>query len=808
MPESQQAERAHRIVAVVSDASVVGPAAARALTDLAGQRRLDLPVHPREAEVTDEYLEVIRRGVRFLDSVAPADSMSVVAVDSLAALPSAIRGLVADARAVLSLLVIDHSAYRYNALCADELNEQLTELGTSLADYVDFEPGPYTVQVYTEPDIESTYSVERFAPRWMPHEPWVVAGDIACAFVDSVQMHCNRRLLPDMQPSSIAEAVADFLTAEAGSQWGLSYYTGSGVATFIDGIERRAIANGNPIVRGPSEHSLACSALARWRLDGAPFVIVATSGMHDEFRGTLANHVSARTRGFIVCADSRQDQWHPFQGTVHRTADSRPSLAARGFPVVYIGRSDEIEDGLAEAFSAYSSGRGPVMIIAPREVLQANVALRQAAGPAEAPRVSLSDAASVAVDELVQLLNSERRRLLCQVGPLPGAARDSLYALARGAGIALADSVAQPGTVSRYSNGRRVDEFIGTLSMYGYSARVYEYLHSEGELRPPASQAVMFVGTAIPQIDTPFSTSALRRLAPIQIIDREIDRAPFTGLAVVGDIGAVLGELHARLDVAPDVLDFRRAAIASTHDSDGDVIGLLPIMPMTTNHFFRRLRDVLDRLIVEQDYRYVGVYDIGRAGLSAVNSLPRTGTGVSGWFGRGLMGDGVMSLPGVVTRRAENVISFTGDAAVAMAPDIVPTLVQQIAVDRSDFERTLTIFRFVNGSHSLIRTYREGVQPSAVSAQTGTLTFTPPDYDRSVGSLSIRHRRIMQFGDVPLEQQLQEPRTINLYSVVVGHNNEGDGLSRFSSLGWQRDELSPKALEVAGVLAPAAVMAG
>src|ERR1700753_2447579 len=141
------------------------------------------------------------------------------------------------------------------------------------------------------------------------------------------------------------------------------------------------------------------------------------------------------------------------------------------------------------------------------------------------------------------------------------------------------------------------------------------------------------------------------------------------------------------------------------------------------------------------------------------------------------MGDGLMALPGILTRRGQNVISFTGDGAAAMMPDIVPTLVQQVAVDGSSFDQALTIFRFVNGSHSIIRTYREGFSPAAVSGQTGVLSFTPPDYDQRFGSLTVRHRRIVGFDDVPLAEQLPQPRTINLYSVILGHNNEGDGLS-------------------------------
>lgn len=806
MPETPQISPFRRLVIVVTDGEVVGPAAGRALADLAGARDVDVAVSPADHPANDDYREVVKRGLRFLDLVVPTDAFTLLTIDSLTAVQDAVINATRGQRSVLSLLLLDHHDYRYSVTSPDDLNEQLAKLALSLSDSVEFDPGPYNVQVYTDPDVDSFYSVEHFTPRWMPEQTWVVTADVACAFVDSVQVHCNRRLRPEMKPSTIADAIADFLTAQAGSDWGLHYYTGSGVATFIDDIEQRAIRNGNPIVRGPSEHSLACSALARWTLDGAPFAIVATSGMHEEFRGTLANHVAVRTKGFIVCCDSRLDQWHPFQGTIHRTEDSRPSLLARGFPVVHIARSDDIARGLAEAFAAYSAGRGPVMVIAPRDVLQTSVALDELpeAPDVTAPRAEVVRSAEV--EQLSTLLNSARRRLLCQVGPLNDGAKDLLYALARKSGIGLADSVAQPGTVSRYRNGRTVDEFLGTLSMYGYSARVYEYLYDEGDLRPADEQSIMFVGTQIPQIDTSFSESTLRQLAPIQITEREIERAPFAGLGIIGDIEGVLRALHDRVDVDPEVLALRRGAIASTRDSDGDVIGLLPILPMTTNYFFRRLRGVLEDLIRHDDYSYVGVYDIGRAGLSAVNSLPRTGPCVSGWFGRGLMGDGLMALPGILTRRDDNVISFTGDGAAAMTPDIVPTLVQQIAVDHSTFRRNLSIFRFVNGSHSVIRTYREGFKPSAVSSQTGVLSFTPEDYQRQFGSLTVRHRRIVGFDDVAFAEQLQERETINLYSVILGHNNEGDGLSRFSSLGWQRDELSPKALAMAGVsISPQAV---
>lgn len=792
MPETSQSTPVRRLVAVVSDGEVVGPAASRAIADLAGGRKADAAFPPASHPGNGAYQEIIQRGLRYLDLVAPSDSFSVLAADSLAAVPEAVSRAVQGQRAVLTLLVIARGDYRYHVTSPDDINEELAKLALSLGDAAEFEPSPATVHVYTAADTGSCYSTEHFTPRWMPEQEWVVTADIACAFVDSVQSHLNGRFRHPVKPSTVANAIADFLTAQAGSDWGFSYYTGSGVATFIDDFEERAIRNGNPIVRGPSEHSLACSALARWRLDGVPFAIVVTTGMHEEFRGTLANHVAVGTKGFIICCDTRPDQWHPFQGTIHQTEDSRPSLRSRGFPVVYIERSKDIARGLAEAFAAYPAGRGPVMVVAPREVLTASVPLGELpAVKAETPRAEAVSTAEV--EQLATLLNSARRRLFCQAGPISDAARELLYGIAAKAGIGLADSVAQPGTVSRHHQGRIIGEYLGTMSMYGYSARIYDYLFSDGALRPASEQSMMFIGTAIPEIDTPFPPATLGQLAPVQIPGRPIDRAPFSGLAVAGDIEEVLRALHERLDVDPEVLAYRRAAIDSTHDSDGDVIGLLPVLPMTTNYFIRQLRGVLDGLIRQQDYRYVGVYDIGRAGLSAVNGLPRTGPGVSGWFGRGLMGDGLMSLPGIITRRDVNVISFTGDGAAAMTPDIVPALVQQTVADHSSFQRNLSIFRFVNGTHSVIRTYREGIAPSAISGQTGVMSVTPEDYQRQFGPLTVRHRRVVNFADIPFAQQLTERETINLYSVFTGHNNEGEGLGRFATLGWQRDELSPKA---------------
>jgi 3-acetyloctanal synthase len=841
------------LLVVVSDRTTVPAAAAQALGDLAAesQRRLTLPAslaaaqpdltaaqrtltaaqpdltaaRPGPAAVRRQVAE---RARRFLDRTLPTAGLDLVVAGTLTDVPAAVADATGGEPAVLTLLVVDHSVHRHRVLTPQTMAERLAKLEAALPEHISFQPSPVTVQVYTEPDRDALLAVDGHAVRWRPAEDWVITADLTCSFTDSVQSHLTGRFGAGTEHSALAAALAAFLDLQAAESWGLHYYTGSVIARFIDDLERHAERHGNPVVRGPSEHSLACSALARWKLDCAPFLIAVTSGMADEFRGTLANLRSARARGFIVLPDSLPGQWHPFQGTIHSNEDSRAVMRARGLPTVHIDRPDRLAASLDAAFTAYHAGQGPVVLFVTRDVLEAAGPVplaesmqRQAAGsvpvagslrrqaadplpvagPLPRPAAGM-DAVGVGapdgLDELVQVINTAPKRLLCQVGPIGQEALEALHELAGKAGIALVDSLANPGTVSRYRDGRRIDEYLGTLSLYGYSARVHQFLHDDGRLRPNTEQALLFVDSPIAEIDTPFSQRTIRRLRPLQIVGRQADVAPFAGLAVVGEPHRVLRALLDRLDVDPDVLALRRAAIESTADSFSDVVGLIPALPMTPNYFFRRMHDVLDALIRDGGYRYTGVFAVGRAGLSAVCNLPRTGLGYSGWFGRALMGDALQALPGIVTRRDEHVLAFIGDGAVALVPDILPALVQQIAVGGIPLRHNLTIFRLCNGSHSVIRTYREVMRPAAVSAQTGVLTLNESDWSRQIGNLSIVHRRLDTFDAEAIASAIQRPATINVYTVPLAHNNEGDGLSRLAATGWQRDTLSAATLAMVG----------
>ncbi|CAM03399.1 thiamine pyrophosphate-dependent acetolactate synthase large subunit-like protein [Saccharopolyspora erythraea NRRL 2338] len=782
--DSQAPSRRLLLAVVADDArSDSAESASAALEHLTGA--------PGPAPQSAQLHEVVRRARRFLGRAVPEAEPALVVADSLDDLAAKLAADPDPRPATLTLLVLDHREFRDSAIAAAaRVEERLAKLTAALPERVSFAPSPATVQLHTDPPAQARIGLGRFAPRWPAPARWAAVADLVCSFTDSVQLEQMSRLHIPAPPTTLATAIARFLDERAGTAWGLHCYTGSVVARAIDDLERHASANGNPVLRGPSEHSLACAMHARWQLDGAPGLVVVTSGMIDEFRGTLANLRSSRAKGFILCADSKPGQWYPFQGTITAAEDSREVARARGLQVVHIEHTSRMAEGLAAAFAAYDAGQGPVVLFATKEVLDSAKPVAINRGE---PAPARASAVVPGFDELLRLLEGEPVRLLCQPGALRPGAADALRELARRTGLALADSLTQPGVVSRYHGGNHVPEYLGTMSLYGTSPRVHEFLHHDDRPRPADEQALLFLGSRIEEIDTPLSPRNLQRSRIVQVAEDTGDHAPFTDLGLACPAPDLLTALLERVEVDPAVLAARRAAIESTRDSFSDVVGLVPALPMTPNYFFRQLHDVLDELIRERGYRYTGVYDVGRAGLSAVCDLPRTGPGFSGWAGRALMGDALQSVPAIALTRDDNVLAFVGDGAWAMVPDILPTLVQQIAADGRPHRGNLTVFRCVNGGHSIIRTYREAHRPSAVSAQTGVLSFVDEDWTRRVDDVTVRHRRIISAEPGELAALLAEPAAINLCTVQLAHNNEGDGLG-LAGLGWQRDVLSERGL--------------
>ncbi|MBA0053034.1 hypothetical protein E0L36_19790 [Streptomyces sp. AJS327] len=824
------------------------------------------PAYPREA-----YGETVRRARRFLDRALPPDEVHHLRADTLSAAPAALE---AAAPGVLALLLVDaESAGVDTGPLDDGLPGELRALSAHLPESVTAEFSAYTVQVYESASpagadargVPVSGEVDRsgelvrlgspFGTRRLPGEPWLLAADVVRALADAVQARHTVAAARARAPRrrALARGLTDFLTARAGIRWGLHYYTGSQVTGIIGELEETALAHGNPVLRGPSEQSLAAGALARWQLDEAPFLIVVTNGMVDEFRGTLANLREARARGFVVCAEADPHAWFPFQGTVHQGEDSRAVLRARGLRSRFLDDPERLPEQLAAAQADFDADEGPVFLLATAPVLNAALPEPPTAEPltadpptAEPPTADPSTTepptaelagqrpesgrygrperglagspergsagcavvTESALEPVLRLLNEDPRRILWQCGQLDAEERELVLGIAGEGGIGLADSLARPGTVSRYHAGRPVEEYLGTLGMMGCSARVHAFLHRAGRPRPAREQSLFFVKSRIADLATPFSESALRRsLHVVQVTDTAAHLAPFTDLPVHAEARGFLRAVRDGLAVRPEVREARRAALAETRDSASDLLHRLPLRPMSPNHFFHRLAEVLDDLITTTGYRYTGLYDVGRGAISAVRNLPRTGPGYSGWYGRALMGDALQAVPAVALTREDHVLAFVGDGASSLVPDILPTLVQQSALYGARPRGNLSVFRLVDGGHSVIRTYRETQGGVAADRQTRVPYLLDPDWSRSYGPLPVSHRVLEDVPAGELRERLQQRGAVHLYSVLLAHNNEGDGLSPDGELGWQRDELPELAFTAARALRRAATRA-
>lgn len=816
-------KRPRFLVVTVGGRTAFQETVAEALADLTGPADASEPARelvtegsppPSRALGPDTYRHALARSLRFLDRALPAAEIRLVTAPTFALAGHELERLTSkehrDGDDVLALVLVDAASAGVPAAAHGDgvLAAGLRALDEALAPDVRREFGPYTVFVYDEGPLGGTLLAHPCTRRQMPAPPWVLAADLVCAFTDFIQLGYTGGVLRSAAPSTstlLGDELARFLDERAGAHWGLHYYTGSVVSGLIGDLEAHAARCGNPVLRGPSEHSLACGALARWQLDEAPFLIVVTSGMVDEFRGTLANLRDARAQGFIVCADSADGAWFPFQGTVHGAEDSREVLRAKGIPFRHLDDPGRLPEDLHEAFTAYGSGGGPVVLLATPAVLgtialpahvpsggrPASPGSEQAARPAlpvaPRPRLTVREDAMAPVMDLV---NTGPSRLLWQCGRLGAEESRLVHDLAARAGIALADSLTRPGTVARYRDGHVVPQYLGTLGMYGYSDRVHDFLHQAGRLRPRDEQCLFFLKSRITEASTPFSPRALNRgLRIVQVTREESHLAPFTDHGLVCDGLDFLREVHRRLDVSVALRSRREQAIAQSRDSASDIAHTLPLTPMSPNYFFDRLGAVLDALVTTYGYAYTGIFDVGRGGLSAVRNLPRTGPGFSGWYGRALMGDALQSVPAVTLTRDGNVLAFVGDGAAALVPDIVPTLVQEVTVNGHRIAGNLSIFRLIDGGHSVIRTYQGGRQAGGTSRQTQVLHLLDDEWERAYGELTVSHRHLTDVDPVALVDRLRRPSTVDLYSVPMAHNNEGDGLSLLSSLGWQRDRL-------------------
>lgn len=587
----------------------------------------------------------------------------------------------------------------------------------------------------------------------------------------------------------LAERVCGFMRSHWSERWDFHSYTGSMVAGFIRSMHQLNAEGGVRCLSGRSEHSLAAGALAGWQLFGRAYVIAVTSGMIDEFRGTLANLRRASAPGLIICADSLPSTWYAFQGTMDGENDGPRVIEARGLDHVFIRTADEVVPKLNEAFEKLLRRPAPVFVFATQGALEAVLPEQPRDWPRARPAAA-SDAPGVqeSLAQLLHIINEEPAQMLWQCGRLSDEEHRLVLEISERAGIALADSLTHPGTVADYSDGRPVPQYLGALSMYGFSRRLYRFLHTEHRLNGPQEQCLLFLKGRVDQAATPFSEAKLKRQVRIAQVNRRAEHiAPFTDIGLVMDALPFLQQVRDGLEVKPEVLAMRRAKLAALAElSEITASDHIATEPMSVNHFLCRLGLLVREQIERRGYRYTGVYDVGRGGASALRNVPRTGPGFSGWYGRALMGDANVALPYIAATATGDVLAFVGDGARALVPDIEEDLIAALAARPDARERNVTVFYLCNGVLSLIQTYLD--KRYAHNGREQVTVPLPPLHAvaEQRGAIEVRRHRISRFDTALLDAALSARGRLNVIEVVLSHNSEGDGLSLASETSWNR----------------------
>lgn len=622
---------------------------------------------------------------------------------------------------------------------------------------------------------------------------------LLCLWMDFFEMnYLNRRIKPVgevFHHNTLGEQLIRFFNHVSPNKWSMSYYTGSVISNLIGYIDCEASKNGGLVLRGPSEHSLACGAMANWQLYKTPFLLVVTSGMVDEFKGTLANLKEAAAKGFIIVAENRPSHWYSFQGTITASEDTRAVLDAKRINYVYMEEADNLANDLSTAFELYHKGEGPVVLLVTPSVLDTSKPAKELTEQIVYDKVKSLNKYNRCEIELgkqlqnaLDLINNGPEKVVWQLGPLDDDESELVQSISREAGIALVDSLPYPGSVSKYVNGIRNVNYLGTLSIYGFSPRVYNYLYTNDKLNSVKEQCIFFIKSRVSQICSPFTEGRLNnKLNIVQITHNPIHMAPFSDIGLQMDSKVFLKFIKANLNVSSDLKKRRMSLINGYYDSQSDVVSKLASTPMSPNYFFSEFNQVVEKLIINQNYDYTGIYDVGRCGISAIRNVATTRRGFSGWYGRALMGDALLSSIFLAHTCPTNIIAFIGDGAKGMVPDIYPSFIENLLTHPENLNKNITIMFFCNGGLSVINTYQERILMNRTSKQMRLINLHQSEWQDSVNNFDVVSKTITKFDEKEMELALTAPRRLNLFSVIVNHNNEGDGITLATAKGWQRD---------------------
>jgi len=748
------------------------------------------------------YEEAKNKAVRFLNQRKDRISVQIIQADSLERAYDKIishNEISADENNVfqMGMLFIDYTDSIHEELTTNDIDNKLVNFYSLLqqASVETFYSATSAAVFILSNKNKIYYQPTEYIECILPDDRSILQAELLCLWMDFFEMSfINRRVKPKILKTpnnTLGEQLVSFLCKRNNTDWLGYYFTGSLVSSFIRYLETEADNLGVMLLRGANEHSLACGALANWQLHNKPFLLIVTSGMIDEFKGTLANLHEARAKGFIICAESRVEQWFAFQGTISVDEDTRDVLKARRIPFVHIEEVDAIDKGIKKAIELYDTNEGPVIIVATQSVLEACSSIE-----VEFPEIKnniserkIDYKTQIVLEDVIELINGGPDKLVWQCGLMNEEELSLTISIAERAGIALVDSLTHPGSVSKYYNGKVNRNYLGTLAVYGYNPCVYNYLHTNGKLNPRSEQCLFFLKSKLGQASTPFPEGRLqRKLEIVQLTHNKEHIAPFTDHPLVLNYLSFLQYIDKYLDVSSELKKRRYNAIDRVINTPSDVVSKLPKIPMSPNYFFSNFNKLIERLILEHNFEYTGVYDVGRCGLSAVRNVSQTGPGFSGWYGRALMGDALQSIGSLAFTTKNNIIGFIGDGAKGIVPDVLPSLLENALSYPDQLKKNITIFFFLNGGHSVIQTYQERILFHRTSRQMRLVNILSSDWEEEICGIQVVSRTIETFDITKLTSALLKPRCINLFSVVVSHNNEGDGLSLATAGGWQRDE--------------------
>ncbi|MBU2704940.1 biosynthesis protein PigD [Zooshikella marina] len=751
------------------------------------------------------YDEAREKAIRFMAKRKERVSMRVVQASNLNEATSKIINIANNLNEnelfQVGMIYLDYANPKYEMLTIKDIDKKISGFYSTLCENnVPAFYSSFSVAAFTLPHKRKIrYQPMEFIECSLPHNRAILQAELLCLWMDFIEMALvNRRVKPEIKGfanNTLGQLLCNFLTTTSTKNWNGYYFTGSLVSNLINYLEMEAKKTGIKLLRGPSEHSLACGAMANWQLYKKSFLIVVTSGMIDEFKGTLANLREARAKGFIVCAENRPNQWFAFQGTISKDEDTRDVLTAKRIPHVFMDDPDTIEDDFKKAVRLYSLNQGPVVIMATQAVLDAcsTIDLELPMTNTVEDDLPLPQDLVKQLDQVMEIINNGPEKIVWQCGPLSEEELELVLSIAERAGIALVDSLNYPGSVTKYHKGVCNKNYLGTLAVYGYSPRVYNFLHTNNKLNSSSEQYLFFLKSKLHQAATPFSEGRLqRRLSIVQLTNNMDHISPYADHPLVMNLYTFLRYVDVHLDVSTELRNKRMAAIQCVDETPSDVVSKLPKVPMTPNYFFSRLNSLIEKMIVEDSYDYTGLYDVGRCGISAVRNVVRTRRGFSGWYGRGLMGDALQSVISIAATCPTHIIGFIGDGAKGLVPDVLPSLVENALTYPDSIDKNITLFYFMNGGHSVINTYQERILFNRTSRQMRLMNIYSPDWEEQIHGFKIKSKTIDIFDYEMFRMSLQEKNCINLFSIIVSHNNEGDGISLATATGWQRDDVENK----------------